>query len=468
MKEFTTYNPSTEEKLDTYKYMSERDVLSKIEKLSSAFDVWKKYPIEQRLRWLDKFKNNLKASIPELSLIITQTMGKPLVEAKLEIEKCITQFDYYIKKGPDLIQSQTLTAHYPEMSVSFVPMGVVFSVMPWNYPVWQFFRFAVGAWLAGNVVILKHSQMTTAVSLFLEKLAEKTGDPVLLQSILLNSKNSEIVFSHKSVRAVTFTGSSEVGRNIGELSGKYLKKAVLELGGNDACIIDTSADLAQAAKIAVAGRLLNNGQSCIASKRFFVPQGKENDFMKLVEEEIKSYPIGDPMDKKMRLGPLAHKKFFDEYKQTIEFLESVSTLSTRPVPIDESKGYFVSPRFFVVQNQMQQKESEAYKYFQQHEVFAPVGMVTAYQNDAHLYALVNDSPYGLGAVWIGDEKRFKDKKLHLQFDVGMIAVNDVLKSDARVPFGGVKDSGFGRESGEFGIREFCNTQSLGIKSEGKA
>lgn len=468
MNQFETFNPVDEEKINVHTYMSEQEVVLKIEKLSTSFDRWKTFSIEQRVQWLEKIRNSLKESIPELSQIITRTMGKPLVESKLEIEKCITQFDYYIQKGPELIQQRRVVAHYSDMSVHYTPMGIVFAVMPWNYPVWQFFRFSVGAWLAGNVVLLKHSEITTAVGLYLEELAEKMGAPFLLQTIILEPNQSETVFSHKLVRAVTFTGSSRVGRRIGELSGRYLKKAVLELGGNDACIVDVSADLKKAAKVAVAGRLLNNGQSCISSKRFFIPEGKESEFMNLVAEELKTYSIGDPLDKKTKLGPLAQKKFFSEYNETIAFLSKASFVSTPPIPIQQPKGFFVSPRFFFLKDQMDHQASSIYTFFQQHEIFAPIGMVTSYKNDAHLYSLVNDSPYGLGAVWIGDEETFKSKKLHLQLDVGMIAVNEVLKSDARVPFGGVKDSGFGRESGEFGIREFCNTQVLGITSEGKA
>ena len=460
---FETWNPATEEKINVYTYMSERDIVCKIEKLNSAFNVWKTMSIDQRLIWLESFKNNLKMSVPELAAMITQTMGKPLIDAKLEIEKCITQFDYYINKGPELIKEQSVAAHYADTRVNFVPMGIIFSVMPWNYPAWQFFRFAVGAWLAGNVILFKHSEITTEVGLFLEKLVEKTQGPVLLQTIIMNSENSDIVFSHAAVRAVTFTGSSKVGRIIGELSGKYLKKSVLELGGNDSFVVDATADINKAAKLAVTGRLLNNGQSCIASKRFFIPRGKETDFMNAVQLEIKSYVVGNPLDKKTNLGPLAHKRFLEDYKNHVLFLESIASQQTEALPLKMDKGYFVSPYFFLLEKGMKDKASEAYRFFQSQELFSPVGMVTVYEDEEHMWSLVNDSPYGLGAVWVGDTEKFKKEKLHLKFNVGMIAVNDILKSDARVPFGGAKDSGYGRESGEFGIREFCNTQSLGIK-----
>tara|TARA_B110001454_G_scaffold219203_1_gene252159 strand:+ start:84138 stop:85529 length:1392 start_codon:yes stop_codon:yes gene_type:complete len=463
MNHFDTWNPATEEKINTYTYMSERDIVRKIEKLSSSFDIWKRMSIDQRIIWLESYKNNLKSSIPELSAIVTETMGKPLVESKLEIEKCITQFEYYIKNGPELVKEKSVDAHYPDTRVNFAPMGVVFSVMPWNYPAWQFFRFAVGAWLAGNVILFKHSEITTEVGLFLEKLAEQTQGPTLLQTIILNSDQSEFIFAHKSVRAVTFTGSSKVGRRIGELCGKYLKKSVLELGGNDSFVVDTTADIRKAAKLAVSGRLLNNGQSCIASKRFFVPRGKETDFMNAVQMEINEYVVGSPLDKKTNLGPLAHRRFFDDYKNHVQFLKSIASLQTESLSLSADKGYFVSPLFFLLEKGMNDKGSEVYRFFQTQEIFSPVGMVTTYGADEELWSLVNDSPYGLGAVWVGDAEKFKKEKLHLKFDVGMISVNEILKSDARVPFGGAKDSGYGRESGEFGIREFCNTQSLGIK-----
>lgn len=463
MNQFETYNPTTEEKLNTYSYMSEKDVMLRIEKLSTSFDIWKSMSFADRIACLEDLKTNLKNSIPELSKLITDSMGKPLMDSKLEIEKCIAQFDYYIRKGPDLMAPQNLAAHYPDMQLNFLPMGIIFSIMPWNYPVWQFFRFAVGAWLAGNVVLLKHSEITTEVSLFLEKLIAKTQGPAILQSIIIPGETSEYIFAHKAVRAVTFTGSSKVGRRIGEISGRYLKKSVLELGGNDAFIVDTSADIAKAARLAVSGRLINNGQSCISSKRFFVPKGSATEFMNAVEKEINVYVVGNPLERKTNLGPLAHKRFFDEYTDQVAYLKRIASMATKALPIEPHLGYFVSPYFFLLDKGMNDKASEIYRFFQTQEVFAPVGMVSTYETDSELWAQVNDSPYGLGGVWIGDAEKFKIEKLHLKFDVGMIAVNEVLKSDARVPFGGVKDSGYGRESGEFGIREFCNTQSLGIK-----
>ncbi len=463
MNQFETYNPTTEEKLNTYSYMSEKDVMLRIEKLSTSFGIWKSMSFTDRIAWLEDLKTNLKNSIPELSKLITDSMGKPLMDSKLEIEKCLTQFDYYIRKGPELMATQRLTAHYPDMQLNFLPMGIVFSIMPWNYPVWQFFRFAVGAWLAGNVVLLKHSEITTEVSLFLEKLVAKTQGPVILQSIVIQGEKSDYIFAHKAVRAVTFTGSSKVGRRIGEISGRYLKKSVLELGGNDAFIIDVSADISKAAKLAVSGRLINNGQSCISSKRFFVPKRSATEFMSAVEKEISVYTVGNPLERKTNLGPLAHKRFFDEYTGQVAYLKQIASVVTKSLPIKERQGYFVSPYFFLLDRGMNDKSSEIYRFFQTQEVFAPVGMVATYEADNELWGQVNDSPYGLGGVWIGDAEKFKTEKLHLKFDVGMIAVNEILKSDARVPFGGVKDSGYGRESGEFGIREFCNTQSLGIK-----
>lgn len=464
MNHFETHNPTTEEKLYTYLYMSEKEVFKKIQTLNTSFDIWKSMTVVQRLAWLENFKNNLKNATPELAAMITETMGKPLMESRLEVEKCIAQFEYYINKGPELIQTQSLSAHYPDMRVNFLPLGIVFSIMPWNYPAWQFFRFAVAAWLAGNVILLKHSEITTSIGLFLEKLVEKTQGPDVLQTVVIAPEQSESIFAHHSVRAVTFTGSSKVGRTIAEISGRYLKKSVLELGGNDGFIVDITADPVKAAKLAVSGRLVNNGQSCICSKRFFVPKDKALVFMHQVESEIKSYVVGNPLDKKTRLGPLAHKRFFDEYQSYVTYLKGVAAMVTEALPMEAKKGYFVSPHFFLLDDRkMKDKQSKVYQFFQTQEVFAPLGMVVSYENDKELWSLANDSPYGLGGVWVGDAEKFKSEKLHLKFDVGMIAVNEILKSDARVPFGGVKDSGYGRESGEFGIREFCNTQSLGIK-----
>lgn len=461
MKEFETINPATEEKLAVYKNMSDGQILDKIETLEASFQIWKSKSVSQRIEFLQLLKSSMLKHKPALTLLITQTMGKPLVESKLELEKSISQLDYYIENGARLIQDQTLIAHYPDMRLSFQPLGIVFSVMPWNYPVWQFFRFAVGAWLVGNVILFKHSEITTAVALFLETLVSELDEHPILQSVIMEPSQSEKIVSHKSIRAVTFTGSTKVGRLIGEMSGRNLKKAVLELGGNDAFVVDETADFKKAAALAVKGRLPNNGQSCICAKRFFVPTGHAMDFMNAINFELQSYVIGNPLDKKTKLGPLSHKKFFDEYQKQLKFLKSISSVSTPPLEFPDSKGYYVSPYFFLIDKKAYSVKENA-RFFQEQEVFSPLGMVVTYEQEAELPGLVNASPYGLGMAWIGESEKFKKEKLHLKFNVGMVAVNDILKSDPRVPFGGVKDSGFGRESGAFGIYEFCNVQSVGI------
>ncbi len=442
--------------------MTDESILSKIEILDTNYLVWKKFTLAQRLDFLRNLKLSMQKHVPALALLITQTMGKPLIESNLEIEKSISQIDYYLEYGAEFLQSQILTAHYPETTVNFMPVGIVFAIMPWNYPVWQFFRFAVGAWLSGNVILLKHSEITTAVGLFFETLISELNGPLILQTVVLDPSQTEQIYSHKSVQAVTFTGSSKIGRIVGELSGRYLKKSVLELGGNDAFIVDETANIGLAAQLAVKGRLTNNGQSCIASKRFFVSQKKAGEFMLAVESELSLYTIGNPLDKKSKLGPLAHKQFYNQYLQHIDFLKQKSYSSTAILETPHSKGYFVSPCFFLLEAQALD-ESMMSQFFQEQELFSPIGMVTTYRNEIELENRVNASPYGLGLVWIGDKEKFKAQCLHARFNVGMLAVNDILKSDARVPFGGVKNSGYGRESGAFGIREFCNVQSLGIK-----
>lgn len=462
MNKFETINPSTEEKLSVYRNMTDGEILKKIENLEIAFQAWRTQSVDQRLEHLTLLKINMQKKISELSLLVTQTMGKPLVESKLEIEKSISQIDFYLTQGPAFIREQFIQAHYPDMRLHFLPMGIVFAIMPWNYPVWQFFRFAIGAWLTGNVILLKHSEITTEVGVFLERLISELNGPLILQTLIISPKQSEAVFAHKSIQAVTFTGSSRVGREIGRLSGQHLKKCVLELGGNDAFVVDTSADLKLAVQLAVKGRLTNNGQSCIASKRFFVPTQWADEFLEKIEVELASYSVGDPLDKNTRLGPLAHKKFYDEYQQHCEFLKSITTTYARGVSTSLSKGYFVSPYFFLL-DQKCLSVSVNRSFFQEQEVFSPIGMVVTYDSEDELFEAVNASPYGLGFVWVGDREKFRNEKHYLKYNVGMIAVNDILKSDPRVPFGGVKESGFGRESGAFGIQEFCNVQSLGIK-----
>ncbi|MCK6599312.1 MAG: aldehyde dehydrogenase family protein [Bdellovibrionaceae bacterium] len=465
---FTTQNPSTEEFLSEYFYDSPKALENKIEQLSKEFSVWRLQSIEQRLEVLSLVLNRLKKEENELAKMISLEMGKPLAESIAEVKKCYSIFEYYERVAPILLAEKKIKTSYDKSLVSFEPLGVVLSIMPWNYPLWQVLRFAVPAWLSGNVILLKPAEITSETSLIFERLVREATGRSLVLNVQLSTTTIEELYSLPDIKAVTFTGSTEVGRRVGMLAGKNLKKSVLELGGNDAYILDESADIEKSVDFCLSAKLVNNGQSCIAAKRFFVPEAQKENFLDLFVRGLLIKKIGDPFASGVELGPLAHKRFHSRAALQAKKLELLldkdssqkelwEKLKQRVLP---EKGFYYPPQCFVVNSGQGWSEEDFYKSFQREEIFAPIALVYVYNSEEELYHRVNQSPYGLGAAWFGDPEKFQKTQVAKKIDVGMLSVNEMLRSDARVPFGGIKDSGYGRELGEQGLFEFCSVRTL--------
>ncbi|MCB0368279.1 MAG: aldehyde dehydrogenase family protein [Bdellovibrionales bacterium] len=464
---FSTFNPASEELNAQYFYHSEKQINDKIDLLSKQYGSWKQESIAVRLKTLERIQKAFLEETESLALLITTEMGKPLREAKSEVLKSISVFQYYSQYGEKLLETQNVQTSNLKSEVHFHPLGVVLSFMPWNFPLWQVIRFAVPAWLAGNVILLKHSEITAGVSTFIERIVNESSSKTLIQNIFIEPEKIDFLYSRPEVRAITFTGSTQVGALVAQQAGKNLKKTVLELGGSDAYIIDDSAKMEDAVELAVKAKLINNGQSCVAAKRFFVSRKKTEEFLYLFCQKLIEKKIGSPLDENIDLGPLAQLKFKDkitnQVKQLSRFRDvsydsALESLKGTQLP---DKGCFFAPELLVFSNISDSNEKIFRESFQNDEIFGPVGLVYSYENKEDLITRVNQSEYGLGAAWFGDEDKFKKENWFNLLDVGMVAVNEIIRSDAKLPFGGVKKSGYGRELGAFGIYEFCNIKTLG-------
>lgn len=466
---FKTHNPTSEESLAVYNYHTDQQVDHKIQKLFDQQKVWKKKNIQERLHLLKKVKQKIQDASEEMVLLMTMEMGKTIVESRAEVQKSLTLFDYYELKAEELLAVREVKAHYRASQIQFQPMGVILSFMPWNFPLWQVLRFAVPAWIAGNVILQKHSEITAGVSLLIEKIVSESSDITLLENIFVPVEKINALYVDARIQAVTFTGSTTVGSLVAEQAAKNLKKTVLELGGSDAYIIDPTAKLDATVEICAKAKLINNGQSCVAAKRFFLPEEMLESFTYALAESFQSRNIGNPLDKGVDLGPLASVKFKDKLdsqwlsvrsvaQHPLNFSEELINLQSRSLPL---KGAFFAPRIAVVSSLKPALEHAFIQSFQEEEFFGPVALVYSYKSQEEMFYRVNQSPYGLGAAWFGDPDKFVKQNIANELDVGMIAINEMIKSDARLPFGGVKKSGYGRELGDFGIFEFCYVQTLG-------
>lgn len=466
---FKTYNPTTEESLNVYSYHTDDELNQKLQNLSDQQKVWKQKNLAQRIQVLKKIKQQIQNTSEQLAMVMTVEMGKPLAESKAEVQKCLTLFDYYEQHAEQLLSPRDVSAQYRKSQVRFQPMGIVLSFMPWNFPLWQVMRFAVPAWLAGNVILQKHSELTAGVSVLIERLVFEATGLNLLENIFLPVSRIKDLYRDDRIQAVTFTGSTSVGALVAEQAGRNLKKCVLELGGSDAYILDPTAELKTAVEFCAKAKLVNNGQSCVAAKRFFVPEEMLESFTEALAEKLYAKKMGNPLESGAELGPLASQTFKNKIQMQWDSLSSITQhrLNNSEVLIDlnrratPDRGFFFSPKIAVVSGLKPAQEHQFIHNFQEEEFFGPVALVYSYKTQEEMLYRVNQSSYGLGAAWFGDSEKFVHENIADQLDVGMIAVNEMIKSDVRLPFGGVKKSGFGRELGDFGIFEFCSVQTLG-------
>ena len=459
MSQIQTRNPATGEVLETYEVMSEQEVFAKIDNAHEAFLDWRSKSHEERAPYLRKIAGVLRDNSERFSELMTREMGKLLRDGKTEVELCARLFEYAADKGPEELadQERTHSGGKKRGIVTFSPIGVIYSVQPWNFPLYQPVRVLAANLIAGNSVILKHASICTGSGLLLRDLCEEAGLPKgLFDVIIVGHDLSDKVIEHKLIRAVTMTGSDGAGSHIGELASKNLKKTVLELGSNDAYLVLDDADIETAVKTCVMGRLYNNGETCVSAKRFIVTDAVYDEFVSAFVERMKGVTMGDPTKDDTQLGPLSSKEQFDTIvEQVSKSIDQGATLLCGGDPADDAGCYYPATVLADCKPGMPAYDDE---------LFGPVASVIRAKDDEDAMRIANDSRYGLGGgIFTKDE----DKAVRLardHFDTGMIRINSFGAADPNMPFGGVKDSGYGREHGGFGMKEFVNAKAIFLPS----
>ena len=447
-------NPATGEPLETFPETTATQLDRLLDGVEQAFLDWRRRPVTDRTRLLRRAAQVLKAGKAKYARVMALEMGKPLAQGEAEAEKCASVCDYYAEHGPDFLAQQPRDLDGTRSYVRFDPIGPVLAVMPWNFPFWQVFRFAAPALAGGNVGVLKHASNVTRCALLIEEVFREAGFPEnVFRSLILSSGRVAGVIADPRIRAVTLTGSEAAGSQVAEQSGRYLKKTVLELGGSDAFIVLDDADLPKAAKTAADARLINSGQSCIAAKRFIVVAPVAARFEELFATEMASRRMGDPLATGTQVGPQARTELRDDLHKQVQRSTRRGAKITIGGVVPKGAGAFYPPTVLTDVRPGMAAFDE--------EVFGPVAAVVRARDAADAVALANASPYGLGAaVW--SEDRTKAERVAAELEAGCVFVNGMVRSDPRLPFGGVKRSGYGRELSEYGLREFLNIKSVAV------
>jgi succinate-semialdehyde dehydrogenase/glutarate-semialdehyde dehydrogenase len=454
MSQLQSINPTTDEIIGTYETHGEKEIEARLTTAETAFQAWRMSPFGERRARLAETSRVLSQRQDELAELMTLEMGKPIVEAEAEIEKCGWVCEYYAENGEQFLTPEPATSDGSEAFVRFDPLGPILAVMPWNFPFWQVFRFAAPALMAGNVGLLKHASNVPGCALAIEQVFAQAGYPEgAFSTLLIGSEAVERVIADQRVAAVTLTGSEPAGRAVAAAAGSHLKKTVLELGGSDPFIVLADADPVAVAKAAAFSRCLNAGQSCIAAKRFIVEEAVADRFEEALKKAMLELRLGPPTDRRMRIGPLARRDLRDELHDQVErSVAAGARLICGGLP-HNGAGCFYHATVLV--------DVEPGNPAFEEELFGPVAAVIRARDAEHAVELANRSSFGLGAsIWTGDPER--GKALAPQIEAGAVFVNGIVKSDPRLPFGGIKSSGYGRELGAFGIREFVNVKTVWI------
>jgi len=459
MTQIQTRNPATGEPLETYETMGESEVFAKIEAAHAAFLDWRTKSHDERAPYLRKIAEVLRANADRFAELMTREMGKLIKDGKTEVEICARIFEYTAEHGPKELadQERQHSGGRKRGIVTFSPIGVIYSVQPWNFPVYQPVRVLAANLMAGNAVILKHASICTGSGLLLRDLCLEAGLPKdLFEVILVGHDLSDKVIEHKLIRAVTMTGSDGAGSHIGELASKNLKKTVLELGSNDAYLVLEDADIDLAVETCAQGRLYNNGETCVSAKRFVVTEAVYDEFVTAFVARMQRAKMGDPTAEDTELGPVSSQEQFDTLVEQVgKSVEQGATLLCGGDP-QEGEGYYYPATVLA--------DCKPGMPAYDDELFGPVASIIRAKDDEDAMRIANDSRYGLGGgIFTKDE----DKAIGLardHFDTGMVRINSFGAADPNMPFGGVKDSGYGREHGGFGMKEFVNAKAIFLPS----
>lgn len=451
---FVSINPATGQEIASYPVDSPEKVERSLSAAVNAQKSWRKTPVEERTDLLRRAAEVLRAKEEVFGKLITEEMGKPITEARSEVLKCARTLDYYAEHAAEFLAPEIIASDAKESGIVFDPLGVVLAVMPWNYPFWQFFRFAAPALAAGNAIVLKHAANVPGSAHAVQEVFEEAGAPTgLTNTLFVGSSEVRGIIEDPRIAAVTFTGSTQVGSIIAAQAGAVIKKQVLELGGSDPFVVLADADIKKAAKAAVKARFTNVGQSCVNSKRFIVVDAIADQFVEAFVAATNELVIGDPMDPATQIGPMARGNLRDElHDQVLRSVAGGAELLLGGV-VPEGDGYLYPPTIL-------DHVTAGHAAFNE-ETFGPVAAVVRVADEDAAIVAANDTEFGLAAaLWTSDEERARE--LVHEIEAGAVFVNSVVASDPRLPFGGIKSSGYGRELGVYGMREFLNIKTISI------
>ena len=451
-------NPVNGEIVKTYKEDAEATIIKKIEQAQPAFALWRNSIFKERAALLKNLAAVLRKKQDSLARLMALEMGKPLQAGMDEVEKCAKVCEYYAENGEKFLKDELITSDATRSYVSFQPLGVVLAIMPWNFPFWQVFRFLAPGLMAGNAALLKHASNVTGCALAIEEIVLEAGfPPHLFQTLVIKSAGIKKVIEHPVVKAITLTGSTTAGMKVAQQAAGLLKKAVLELGGSDPYLVLEDADLEYAAGVCAESRLINNGQSCIAAKRFILVESIAEEFMTHFVKKMASKKTGDPLVKSTQLGPMARKDLRDELHQQVldNIAAGAKCILGGKIPDHDGDHAFYTPTVLTGIK----KGMPAYT----EEIFGPVALIFVAKNTDEAVKIANDTPFGLGAAIFTRDEIKGELIARNHFQAGACFVNQLVKSDPRLPFGGIKQSGYGRELGIYGIKEFVNIKTVYIR-----
>jgi len=453
-----TVNPATAEPGRSYDAHTLEDARAAAAAAHAAFEQWRRTPFAERSARMREAGAVLRRRSDEYAALMTEEMGKTIADGRAEVEKCAFQCDWFADHAAAYLAREPVDLGGPEAFVTYNPIGVVLAVMPWNFPFWQVFRFAAPALMAGNAALLKHASNVPGCALAIEQLFREAGFPAdLFRTLLLPSSEVKALIEDDHVAAVTLTGSVAAGRSVASAAGGVIKKCVLELGGSDAYVVLEDADVAAAATVCAAARMVNGGQSCIAGKRFIVVRDVLVAFEKAMVEAMRAYQIGDPRDERTKLGPMQSVKARDNIQAQVTKSVSAGARLLLGGEVPDRPGAWYPATVLTDVRSGQPAHDE--------EVFGPVAAIIAAEDEADAIRIANASEYGLGSgVLTGDIARGRRIAAE-ELEAGLSFVNENVRSDPRMPFGGVKHSGYGRECAAFGIREFTNIKSVHVRAQ---
>ena len=450
--EFKSINPYNGKEVGSHKENTEWETIAMLKNAHYAFERWRNVPVEKRSQLMAKAGQVLRDNVEEYARMITLEMGKPITESRAEVNKCAWVCDYYAEHAAKFLADEVIKTDARNSYVRHDPIGCVLAIMPWNFPFWQVFRFAAPTLTAGNTGILKHASIVFGCAKQIEGVFQKAGFPDgVFQNLVINHDKTESIISHDAIKGVTLTGSERAGAAVAEIAGRYIKKSVLELGGNNAFIVWEDADLDMAVHTALAARMLNCGQSCIAAKRFILVEGIYDEFVSRFTQEVHKLKSGDPMDDATQVGPLARKDLAAELQGQVK--KSMAQGAELLLGGKQDGCYYEPTVLGNVKPGMPAFDEET---------FGPLAAMIKARDEAEAFALAEQSKYGLGVtVCTRDAK--KAASLAGSISDGAYFINELVKSDPRLPFGGTKRSGYGRELARDGMMEFVNRKTVYVK-----